>query len=141
MNVIFRIRSPYLHQPRRVIASVSLCEIINVHAGAENCTAIHLHPFRELCQSQNFGFHRFFPGFSGFVRIRAHFSRKSSAKSRNFISSSFVSCHFVAAPHLRFTLACATAEIYIRYATLSISFVTAKSIAMARNHARRLILI
>src|SRR5271170_2199355 len=66
-NVVSRIRSPNLHQLRRETAPSFQCEIINVHAGPENCTAIHLHPFQALCQSQSVGFHRFFPGFFGFV--------------------------------------------------------------------------
>jgi hypothetical protein len=79
----FGIPLTYLHQLRKETAFVLLCEIINVHAGAENCTAIHLHPFRALCQREFFGFHRFFPVFLGFVRIRALFFRKIAGKYKN----------------------------------------------------------
>jgi hypothetical protein len=79
--IFLRARSPHLHQLREKIASCFQCEIINVHAGAENRTAIHLHPFQALCQPQIFGFHRFFQVFSGFVRIRALFIPKIPAKS------------------------------------------------------------
>jgi len=50
------------------IASFFKYEIISVHAGAENRTAIHLQLFQALCQPDFFGFHRFFLVFIGFVR-------------------------------------------------------------------------
>jgi hypothetical protein len=59
---------------------VSNAKITNVHAGAENRTAIHLHPFRELCQCPFFGFHRFFPVFPGFCSYLVTFSVKIPRK-------------------------------------------------------------
>jgi hypothetical protein len=79
-----RVCSPCPHKDFVKTASSFQCEIINVHAAAENRTAIHLHPFRALCQSEFFGFHRFFRVFSGFVRIRVHFASKNPAKSAIF---------------------------------------------------------
>jgi hypothetical protein len=52
---------------------VAECVFTSVHAGAENRTAIHLRLFRELCQPDFFGFHRFFLVFVGFVRFLVHF--------------------------------------------------------------------
>jgi hypothetical protein len=63
-----RARSPYLHKYFVKAHPFFQCEIINVHAGSENRTAIHLHPFRALCQPDFFGFHRFFPVFLGSVQ-------------------------------------------------------------------------
>jgi hypothetical protein len=57
--IFFGSNSPYPINVRREAAPNFKCEIINVHAGLENRTAIHLHPFQTLCQ----------PQFSGFVRI------------------------------------------------------------------------
>jgi hypothetical protein len=102
-NVFSLIGSPYLHQLRRETASSFQCEIINVHAGAENRTAIHLQPFRALCQPQFFGFHRFFPVFSGFVRIWAPFYLKNPSKMKKFYSSPPSShAHFAAALRMKY---------------------------------------
>ena len=55
---------------------------INVHAGAENCTAIHLRLFRKLCQSDFFGFHRFFAVFVGFVWFLVQFGPNLPEKTK-----------------------------------------------------------
>jgi hypothetical protein len=80
-----RVCSPRPHKDFVKPHPVLQCEIINVHAGPENTTAIHLHPFRALCQSEFFGFHRFFPVFSGFVRIRALFLRKNPVNEEIYL--------------------------------------------------------
>jgi hypothetical protein len=94
-----RVCSPRPHKDFVKPHPVLQCEIINVHAGPENTTAIHLHPFRALCQSEFFGFHRFFPVFSGFVRIRALFLRKNPAKRRNVSPKRLIQIPSVAASH------------------------------------------
>ena len=66
---------------------VSNAKITNVHAGAENRTAFHLHPFCALCQYPFFGFHRFFPVFSGFCSYLVTFSVKIPRKYGFFTSS------------------------------------------------------
>jgi len=48
----------------------------------ENRTAIHLQPFLRLCQSDFFGFHRFFPVFSGFYPILALFETFTAIPER-----------------------------------------------------------
>jgi len=47
--------------------------IANVHAGAENCTAVNHASFAEVCQRQNYGFHRFLQVFFGFSGNCANF--------------------------------------------------------------------
>jgi hypothetical protein len=60
-----------------------------------NRTAIHLHPFRGLCQPDFFGFHRFFMVFSGFCGstgekwpIFGKTLQNSAAKRAAYVASS-----------------------------------------------------
>jgi hypothetical protein len=80
-NRVSSVRSPGLHFANESRTYFTM-RIVSVHAGAENRTAIHLQPFRALCQPIFFGFHRFFPVFLGFVRNVRHFSAKKPNKQQ-----------------------------------------------------------